>query len=170
MAAAEALDSCRIPWHDPNTGKSGFRRVVSLGDIPRGPHALDDDVRIIVDLPPGTGNGPLVDNQHPPVGCEKRPGVPPAAESGLCLVRTGTDAFPQRGRVAVATGRGLPTLNRYLELSDDELIRLAYPPWRERTNLRADVRRLVKMLEEANELRVVDGRILPPGNSEPDTD
>ena len=54
--------------------------------------------------------------------------------------------------------------------SHDELIRLAYPPWRERTNLRADVRRLVKMLEEANELRVVDGRILPPGNSEPDTD
>ena len=44
MKAAEALDSmdARIPWHDPETGRRGLRRVVSVGDIPRGPGALDD--------------------------------------------------------------------------------------------------------------------------------
>ena len=45
MKAAEALDSteARIPWHDPETGRGGLRRVVSVGDIPRGPGALDSD-------------------------------------------------------------------------------------------------------------------------------
>ena len=55
MRAVEALDTmdARIPWHDPETGRSGLRRVVSVGDIPRGPGALDDVVRMVVDLPPG---------------------------------------------------------------------------------------------------------------------
>ena len=35
-------------------------RIVSVGDIPRGPGALDDVVRMIVDLPPGSGQGPKV--------------------------------------------------------------------------------------------------------------
>ena len=60
MSAVEALDSmdARIPWHDPETGRGGLRRIVSVGDIPRGPGALDDVVRMIVDLPPGSGPGP----------------------------------------------------------------------------------------------------------------
>ena len=62
MSAVEALDSmdARIPWHDPETGRGDLRRVVSVGGIPRGPGALDDMVRMIVDLPPGSGPGPLV--------------------------------------------------------------------------------------------------------------
>ena len=53
--------------------------------------------------------------------------------------------------------------DRYPELSDGVLNRLAYPPGRGRErNLRAEVHRLVKTLEDAHELRVVDGRILPP--------
>ena len=50
----------RIPWLDPDTGRGGTRRVVSAGDIPRGPDALDDAVRMVVHLPPGSGPGPLV--------------------------------------------------------------------------------------------------------------
>ena len=44
MAAVEALDlmDARIPWEDPVTGLGGLRRVVSIGDIPRGPGALDE--------------------------------------------------------------------------------------------------------------------------------
>ena len=34
--------------------------MVSLVDIPRGPGALDDLVSIVVDLPPGSENGPQV--------------------------------------------------------------------------------------------------------------
>ena len=38
MKAVEVLDSkeARIPWYDSTLGKGGFRRVVSVGDIPRG--------------------------------------------------------------------------------------------------------------------------------------
>ena len=60
MAAAEALDNTRIPWHNPDTGNGGLRRVVSMGDIPRGPDALDDLVSFTVRLPPGSGPGPVV--------------------------------------------------------------------------------------------------------------
>ena len=61
MGAVEALDTmdARIPWQDPNTGRGGLRRVVSVGDIPRGPGVLDDVVRMVVDLPPGSGPGPF---------------------------------------------------------------------------------------------------------------
>ena len=57
MRAAEALDAmdARIPWVDPDTGRGQLRRVVSVGGIPRGPGALDDVVRMVVDLPPGLG-------------------------------------------------------------------------------------------------------------------
>ena len=56
MRAAEGLDAmdARVPWVDPETGRGGLRRVVSVGDIPRGPDALDDFVRVVVDLPPGS--------------------------------------------------------------------------------------------------------------------
>ena len=54
MAAVEALDSwdARVPLYDPQTKRNELRRVVSVGGIPRGPGALDESVRIIVDLPP----------------------------------------------------------------------------------------------------------------------
>ena len=169
MAAAEALDSCRIPWHDPNTGKGGLQRVVSVGSIPRGPQALDDDVRIIVDLPPGTGNGPLIDNSIRRWGVKSAPAYRLLLNLAYAWHEPGRTHFPTGPRNRRYWTR-VTDPDRYPELSDDELIRLAYPPGRERTNLRADVRRLVKMLEEANELRVVDGRILPPGNPEPDAD
>ena len=169
MAAAEALDACRIPWHDPNTGKGGLQRVVSIGSIPRGPHALDDDVRVIVDLPPGTGNGPLIDNSIRRWGVKSAPAYRLLLNLAYAWYEPGRTHFPTGPRSRRHWTR-VTDPNRYPELSDDELVRLAYPPGRERTNLRADVRRLVKMLEEANELRVVDGRILPPGHPEPDAD
>ena len=52
MQAVEILDSTRIPWEDPETGKGGLQRIVNILSIPRGPGKLDDAVRIIVDLPP----------------------------------------------------------------------------------------------------------------------
>ena len=61
-----ALDSvdARIPWEDPLTGRGGLRRVVSVGDIPRGPGKLDDLITVIVHLPPGSGVGPVIDRQR----------------------------------------------------------------------------------------------------------
>ena len=62
MTAVEALDTmdARIPWEDPDTGRGGLRRLVQVGDIPRGPGALEDFVTVVVHLPPGAGVGPTV--------------------------------------------------------------------------------------------------------------
>ena len=59
MRAAEALDSmeARAPWRGPGTKRGGLRRVAPVGDIPGGSGSLDDQVRIIADLPPGSGSG-----------------------------------------------------------------------------------------------------------------
>ena len=62
MRAAETLDSmeARAPWYGPGTKRGGLRRVAPVGDIPGGSGALDDQVRIIADLLPGSENGPQV--------------------------------------------------------------------------------------------------------------
>ena len=60
--AADALDTrdARIPWEDPATGQGGLRRVVSVQDLPRGETHLDDVLSLVVNLPPGTGSGPVM--------------------------------------------------------------------------------------------------------------
>ena len=58
--AVDILDTTRIPWKDPATGKGGLQPIVNVTGIPRGPGALDDPVRIVIDLPPGSGVGPVV--------------------------------------------------------------------------------------------------------------
>ena len=90
MSAVESLDrmDARIPWHDPETGRGGFRRIVSVGDIPRGPGALDDVVRMIVDLPPGSGPGPKV---SPTLGAW---GQSPLRPTAPCSIWP-TDGSPQ---------------------------------------------------------------------------
>ena len=59
---ADALDTrdARIPWEDPVTGRGGLRRVVSVQDLPKGEAYLDDKLTLFVNLPPGTGAGPVV--------------------------------------------------------------------------------------------------------------
>ena len=170
MAAAEALDACRIPWYDPDTGKGGLRRVVSVGNIPRGPDALDDDVQIIVNLPPGSGNGPLIDNSIRRWGVKSAPAYRLLLNLAYTWYEPGRTHFPAGPRNRRRWTR-VEDPDRYPELSDRVLIRLAYPPGRGRErNLRAEVHRLVKTLEDANELRIVDGRILPPGKLDFDRD
>ena len=39
--AVEILDSTRIPWEDPTTGKGGTRRVVNVSDIPPRPRQTE---------------------------------------------------------------------------------------------------------------------------------
>ena len=61
--AFEALDSpqARIVYVDPESGKPGLWRVVSLLWAPYADLDLDDRVRITVHLPPGSEQGPQID-------------------------------------------------------------------------------------------------------------
>ena len=73
------------------------------------------------------------------------------------------------GRTLVPSGRGWHWLRvtdarRYRTLSDAELVNLVFPTSARgaRRNLVHGAGRVIKTLEHDNELRIVDGRILPP--------
>ena len=76
MQAVHALDSdeARIPILDPDTGRYEMRRIVSVGGIPRGAGHLDDNIRIIVDLPRGSEHGPQVSQNLGKWGLKSAPG------------------------------------------------------------------------------------------------
>ena len=85
--AVDILDTTRIPWEDPATGKGGLRRIVNVTSIPRGPGALDDPVRIVVDLSSRLRRRPRGESESGTVWGELGPVVSRSAESGLSLVR-----------------------------------------------------------------------------------
>ncbi len=166
MAAVEALEGpqARIPWEDPVTGKGGLRRVVSVSNIPRGPGALDDEVRLIVDLPPGAQDGPIVSPSLARWGVKAA--APYRALIGLAF------RWWQPGVTRVPVGRGkhrhwVQTQDpaRYGEpLNDREAIALCFPTSTrtERRKLAFEARRVLRLLVDAGEAQEVDGRLLPP--------
>ena len=166
MSAVEALDrmDARIPWHDPETGRGGLRRIVSVGDIPRGPGALDDVVRMIVDLPPGSGPGPKV---SPTLGAWGAKSAP-AYTAMLNLAYRWF--YPGVTRLPVGGGHWIQTQDpkRYPALSDADVVAITRP-----LSARAARRKLVvegwevlRKLEAAGELRIESGRVLPPAPEE----
>ena len=108
MRAVEALDAmdARIPWVDPDTGRGQLRRVVNMGGIPRGPGALDDVVRMVVDLPPGSGTGPEVPETLGEWGARSAPRLQRPAESGLPMVRPRRDTPSGERRQPLAADAG----------------------------------------------------------------
>ena len=98
MQAVHALDSdeARIPILDPDTGRHEMRRIVSVGGVPRGAGHLDDNIRIIVDLPRGIRARPPGVAQPGQVGLEIGTRVSAPAEPGLRLARRWQDVNPSR--------------------------------------------------------------------------
>ena len=163
MRAVETLDTmdARIPWHDPTTGHGGNRRVVSVGDIPRRPGALDDVVRIVVDLPPGSGPGPIV----PPTLATWGVRSAPAYNALLNLAYRWWD--PGVTRNPISKGYGWAQTNdpeRYQELSDADLVNVTRPAGgiTRRRQLLAESWDTLRALEAAGELRIEGRRVMPP--------
>ena len=170
MAACEALDSdaARLTIKDPDTGRWERRRIVSVGGVPRGPGALDDTVRIVVDLPGGFANGPQVSDNL------RFWGTRSALAYRLLLNLAWHWHHPGRTLVpASGGGHWLRSYDhaRYEPLTDDQLVRLSYGPegsargrWRDRLEKALAV---VAALEQNGDLQVAwEGRrerlILPP--------
>ena len=170
MAAFEALESpeARIPWYDTETGHGGLRRIVNISDIPRGPGKLDDLISIVVDLPPGSGNGPQVSDNLRYWGVKSAAGYRALLNLAYRWFEPGRTHYPVgRGRRRHWVQASDP--DRYPALTDDELIALCFPTSARaaRRNVVADARRVVRQLEQAGEVRVVEGpnnllRVLPP--------
>ena len=169
LAAFDALESpaARIPWYDPETGQGGLRRIVNISDIPRGPGKMDDLISIIVDLPPGSGNGPQVSDNLRYWGVKSAAGYRALLNLAYRWFEPGRTHFPVgRGRKRRWVQVNDP--ERYPVLKDDDLIALCFPTSARsaRRSVLSDARKVVRQLEWAGELRVVeepDGfRVLPP--------
>ena len=173
MKASETLDSteARIPWYDPDIGRGGLRRVVSLVDIPRGPGALDDLVSIVVDLAPGSQNGPQVSDNLGLWGLRHRREYRTLLNLPYWWHIPGQTVRPV-GRRADGKGRHWQRAtdpDRYPAMSDDELVDIVFPTsGRARvSNLVGEARQVLKNLERAGELRILEDKILPPLNPPP---
>ena len=165
MNAIEALDSldARIPLYDPSTGRNELRRVVSIGGIPRGPGALDESVRIIVDLPSETGNGPQVSDSLRAWGVKSAPAYRLLINLAFHWYNPGVTVTPvKRGKTTHWVQVNDP--DRYAEISDKALTSLAFPSAvvANRRVLTQRAKDVVKQLERNGELRVIGGKILPP--------
>ena len=126
MRAIDALDSrsARVPLYDPHTKRSELRRIVSVGGIPRGPGALDESVRIIVDLPPGSGNGPQVSDRLRLWGLRSGPAYRLLINLAYQWHRPGVTKIPlRRGKPRHWVQVNDP--DRYPYISDQDLVMLA---------------------------------------------
>ena len=166
MSAVEALDTmdARIPWHDPETGRGDLRRVVSVGGIPRGPGALDDVVRMVVDLPPGSGPGPKV---SPTLGAWGAKSAP-AYSAMLNLAYRWFDPGVTRHPVPGGHWLQVQDPKRYPALSDADVVAITRPlsARAARRKLAVEGWEVLRKLEDAGELRIEDRRVLPPAPEE----
>ena len=161
MQAVEILDSTRIPWEDPETGKGGLQRIVNVSSIPRGPGKLDDAVRIIVDLPPGSGKGPVVSPNLARYGVQSAPLYRGLLNLAYQWFDPGRTRFPVRGGKHWLQ---VEDPERYPTITNDLLIELFYPTssQKARRNLASRARKDLDRLVKDGEARIVKGRLMPP--------
>ena len=169
----EAFDSllshrARIPWHDPETGEGSARLVVMPVDTPRG-GKLDDWVRFIVSLPPGSERGPLIDRP-----ALRKAGVASAPAYRMVLSLSFLWHDPGRLRVPYRKQHWAQTRqeDRYPSISDEDLAWVAYPAghdigisagtWRKRLY---EARKALKFLEEIGFAKITARGGIMPGNS-----
>ena len=168
IAAVEALDNrdARVPWYDPGKKRSGLRRVVSVGDIPRGPKALDDIVRIVVDLPPGSEFGPQVPDSLPAWGAKSAVAYRTLLNLAYWWHNPGVTVRPiakrtdRKGLLWAPSDRP----QDYPDITDAELVETVFPT--SKTDafriLKARARKVMAELEAAGEIRINEGKIMPP--------
>lgn len=157
--AALALDSpdARIPW------EGGLLRAVTMTNAPMHP---DDEVRLVVDLPPGMEKGPQVSDML------RIYGVKSGKKYNAMLNLAYWWHEPGRTLAQVKRGRGkklwvrVNDPKRYRKLNDAELVNLVFPMSSQQSQryLLSEARKVVKQLEADGELRIVDDKLLPPLN------
>ena len=160
MAAAEALDRSEVRVPYDFEGKSGLLRVVSLSVIPRGPDSLDDQVTLLVQLPPGSVGGPPIDREQLRAW-GMRSEVAYRILIGLAYYWHRPGHTLQRDAGGAWARSEDPA--QYEPFSDEGLISLCYPTMQRRAVLLRRSDKWVRLLDGAGVLRYLpDRRILPP--------
>ena len=161
-AAREALASnaAMVPWEDPETGRRGWRQVVTMTQVPE---REDDEIRLVVDLPPGVGDGPIV---SPRLGWW---GLKRAAHYRALLALAYRWWSPGQTRFPVGRGKRRYWLQtqdpaRYEKVSDAAAVSLCFPSSTrgQHRKLVHEAWRVLRELVEAGEVHEIDGKLLPP--------
>ena len=120
-------------------------------------------MRIIVDLPPGSGNGPQVSDKLRLWGVKSAP--------AYRLLINLSYQWHNPGVTKIPVGKGktrhwvqVDDPDRYTIISDTELVALTFPTTSSKSEGRkpGEAWGYVRQLEKAGELRIVQGKILPP--------
>ena len=169
--AAKSLESARVPWEHPD-GSGAMRRVVYARDLPRDGR-LDDWVQFVVDLPPGSERGVLVDRTAlRKAGVESAPSYRLALSLAFWWHDPGKMRTPtQRG----GKGRGkrwrqTRQVERYPVVTDAELTAMTYPSEANnvgstrRSRLQRSREALAFLVETGYANVATDRRILPGQN------
>ena len=168
--AAKSLESARVPWEHPD-GSGAMRRVVYARDLPRNGR-LDDWIQFVVDLPPGSERGVLVDRT-----ALRQAGVKSASSYRLALSLAFWWHDPGKMRVPIPKGRGRTgklwrqtrKVERYPVVTDAELIAMTYPSEANnvdstrRSRLQRS-RKALAFLVDLGYAAIEDGRIMPGQN------
>lgn len=165
--AVRELDDLRIPIIDPATGSGHLRRIVNITGIPRGPQRLDDTLRVVVDLPQGSQNGPQVSDRLRFWGNRSAPAWRGLINLSYIWHSPGQTHYPvpRRGRKGGHVWLRSQDPHDYPEMSDQDLVDICFPTSINRSNHRVllqRVRRTLNLLEQEGELRTQGRRILPP--------
>lgn len=162
-AAVKVLNDTKIPWYDPLMGKGGERQYVIVGNIPRGPGHLDDDVQLIVNLPPGSGQGPILSPRLHEWGARSAPAYFALLNLAYTWWDPGNTSHP-----ATSEHSNWPQVvddpERYPLLNRSRMVSITHP-LSKNTKLRNTVAKsqaTLQALADAGELRLVAGRALPP--------
>ena len=150
-----------IPFQDPATGKTGARSVVLVSGFPRGPGCLDEAVRFVVDLPPGSKKGPVMPESLGAWGVRSAACYRALIGLRFLWFDPGRSRFPvDGGRHWVQSAR----TRDYRKLSDDALVDLCFPisTQRQRRNLVGRAHQTFGKLLKAGEVRHVEGVWMPP--------
>ena len=165
-AARDALFKCLVPLVDPDAGRGQLRQIDNIGAIPRGARAMDDAVRVVVDLPRDSQNGPQIPDSLRSWGNRSAPAYRALINLAFHWHNPGRNPYrgPRRrdGQGHIWLQAQAP--DHYPMLSDQQIVELCYPTSANNSNRRVllqRARQTIAKLEEAGELRILDGKILP---------
>ena len=112
------------PGRTPKPERAACSGSCNVSSIPRGPGALDDPVRIIVDLPPGSGVGPVVSPNLARYGAKSAPLYRSLLNLSYHWFEPGRTRIPVRGGKHWVQAKDP---RRYAKVTDDLLVELFYP-------------------------------------------
>ena len=168
IAAVDAINHRDnwIPVYDPDEQAHSLRQVVIISSVPRNPKALDDTIQVGINLPKGSGIGPRVPDSLKSWGVK-------SARAYRALLNL-TYAWYRPGRIQLPIGPRLSTgakgtvmskdIERYPSLTDDYAVFLCFPTseTQQRRKLVARGHETIELLADAQDLKIVEGHIIPP--------